>query len=98
MFAELLRHRPDLAGTVAKLVEDHGLITWILTRISELAALGDATGPEGGAAAAISAELDGLAAIVESHFSFEERAISAALDAGIPDTGWSGRVFGFRSG
>jgi hypothetical protein len=34
-------------------------------------------------------ELDGLAAIVEPHFGYEERAISAALDHGVPDTGWS---------
>ncbi|WP_327001604.1 hemerythrin domain-containing protein [Dactylosporangium sp. NBC_01737] len=91
MFAELLRLRPDLAPTVGKLVEDHEMIAWILARIAELA---DA--PEA-ALDAISAELDGLTAIVESHFSFEERAISAALDGGTPDTGWSAMVFGFRS-
>jgi hypothetical protein len=95
MFAELLRHRPDLAGTVDKLVEDHGMIAWILSRIASLA--GDAAGLHGAALEAISGELDGLAAIVESHFSFEERAISAALDGGTPDTGWSEMVFRFRS-
>jgi hypothetical protein len=94
MFAELLRHRPDLAGTVAKLVEDHGMISWILSRVTDLAA--GATSADGPALAAISAELDGLAAIIESHFAFEERAISAALDAGPAGTGWTTRVFEFR--
>jgi len=35
---------------------------------------------------------------MESHFAYEERAIGAALDGGIPDTGWSGMVFRFRDG
>jgi len=39
-----------------------------------------------------------LAAIMESHFAYEEREIGAALDGGIPDTGWSGMVFRFRDG
>ena len=38
-------------------------------------------------------ELDGLAAIAVSHFGYEERAISAALDNDVPDTGWSRPVF-----
>ncbi|MET7422640.1 hemerythrin domain-containing protein [Dactylosporangium sp. NPDC005555] len=92
MFAELLRLRPDLEGTIAKLVEDHGMISWILSRITDLAA--SAAGSQGAALDAISAELDGLAAIIESHFGFEERAISAALDAGVPSAGWSAQVFG----
>jgi hypothetical protein len=87
MFAELLRHRPDLAGTVDKLVEDHGMIAWILSRIA--AAASDDT---------VRGELDGLTAILESHFAYEERAISAALDAGTPDTGWSAKVLNFRDG
>lgn len=89
MFAELLRLRPDLSGTIAKLVEDHGMIAWILSRVAELA-----TSPD--PSSAINGELDGLAAIMESHFAFEERAISAALDGGTPDTGWSAMVFRFR--
>jgi hypothetical protein len=87
MFAELVRLRPDLAGTIGKLVEDHEMIAWILSRIAS----------HEGAPAAISGELDGLTAIMESHFAFEERAISAALDGGTPDTGWSEMVFEFRS-
>jgi hypothetical protein len=32
---------------------------------------------------------------MESHFRYEERAISNALDQGTADTGWSAQVFRF---
>ncbi len=94
MFAELLRERPDLAGTVSKLIEDHEMIASILSRVAELA--DDAARPQGPALEAIGRELDGLAAIMESHFNYEERALGGALDGGIRDTGWSDMVFRFR--
>jgi len=96
MFAHLLRERPDLAATVAKLVEDHGLIAAILSQVRELAAKAAESGSPD--LAAIGGELDGLAAIMESHFGYEERAIGRALDEGIPDTGWSDTVFRFGAG
>jgi hypothetical protein len=86
MFSQLLLGRPDLSATVANLVEDHGLIATILSRVRELADM--AAGSRGGLEA-IGREIDGLAAIMESHFGYEERAISRALDDGMPDTGWS---------
>lgn len=94
MFAELLREHPDLEGTVANLVEDHVMIASILARVAELAQ--QAAGSRGQRLEAIGRELDGLAAIMESHFNYEERAISEALDGGVPDTGWSEMVFRFR--
>ncbi|MFJ3306760.1 hemerythrin domain-containing protein [Streptomyces sp. NPDC086549] len=78
MFSALLRERPDLAVTIANLVEDHGMIASILSRVSELA--DRAAQSRGAALEAIGRELDGLAAIMESHFSYEERAIGKALD------------------
>ncbi|MFI1200283.1 hemerythrin domain-containing protein [Streptomyces sp. NPDC020883] len=96
MFSQLLRERPDLTTTVAKLVEDHEMIASILSRVRELAER--AAGLHGPALETIGRELDGLAAIMESHFSYEERAISEALDNGFPDTGWPGMVFGFGLG
>ncbi|MFB7473362.1 hemerythrin domain-containing protein [Kitasatospora sp. NPDC056184] len=91
LFAQLLRERPDLAPTIAKLVEDHGLITGILTRVRELAlrAAGSAA-PE---REAVRRELDGLSVIMESHFRYEERTISAALDATTPVGDWPDPVF-----
>ncbi|MEU3076300.1 hemerythrin domain-containing protein [Streptomyces laurentii] len=95
MFAELVRVRPDLAPTVDKLVEDHGLISSLLSRVGELAdRAAESYGPD---LRAIGGELDGLAAIMESHFGYEERAISRALDGGVPEEGWSDRVFRFAA-
>ena len=93
MFADLLRERPDLAGTVAKLVEDHELVASILSRIAELA--DDATRSHGTALEAIGRELDGLAALLESHFAYEQRAIGGALDSAARDMVWHDTVFRF---
>ena len=41
--------------------------------------------------------LSGLAAIMESHFGYEERAISDAIDEQLQDTGWTTAVFEFRT-
>jgi hemerythrin-like domain-containing protein len=77
LFADLLRQRPDQSGTVAKLVEDHEMIASILARVAEIA--GQISGSAGSAADSTRLELDGLTAIMESHFAYEERAIGAAL-------------------
>ncbi|MER7701755.1 hemerythrin domain-containing protein [Kitasatospora sp. NPDC097605] len=91
LFAQLVRERPALAPTIAKLVEDHGLISSILSRVRELALRAAASpAPDD---EAVRRELDGLAAILESHFRYEERAIGAALDATAPDGDWPGPVF-----
>ncbi|GIJ46358.1 hypothetical protein Val02_32440 [Virgisporangium aliadipatigenens] len=94
MFDQLLKERPDLERTVANLMEDHQLIEGILRRV---AALADRAA-ESGDLEAVRRELDGLTAIMDSHFAYEERTISAALDAGITDTGWSERVFQLGEG
>jgi Hemerythrin HHE cation binding domain len=60
---------PDLAPIVAKLAEDHQLIGMVIGRI------------EAAGTPWLAGELDGLAAVVESHFAFEERRIRKALDA-----------------
>ncbi|MFH9352437.1 hemerythrin domain-containing protein [Kitasatospora sp. NPDC017646] len=96
LFAALVRERPDLAPTVAKLVEDHGLIATLLARVRELAE--QAAGKDGADLEAIARELDGLAAIMESHFGYEERAIGAALDAAVhAGGGWTQPVLRFRA-
>ena len=66
MFPALAQRYPELRPIVDKLVEDHRLIADIVARIEET------DDPR---------ELDGLAAIMESHFAFEERRILAALRA-----------------
>src|SRR5262245_1494380 len=84
----------DLTGTVSRLVEDHEMIASILLRVAELA--DQAANSRGARWDAIGRELDGLTAVMDSHFNYEERALSQALD-GIPDTGWSDMVFRFRN-
>ncbi len=66
-FPALVERFPELAPVVAKMAEDHVWISGILARVEELARQ-------------LAGELDGLAAVVESHFSFEECRIAAALD------------------
>ncbi|GAA2000943.1 hemerythrin domain-containing protein [Catenulispora subtropica] len=97
LFARLVRARPDLAPTVAKLVEDHGLIATILARVAELADEAAGARSEVRTLDLIAAELDGLAAIMESHFGYEERTIGRALDHDVTDDGWSAMVFRFTA-
>jgi len=71
-FPALAARFPELAPLLDKMAEDHVFIARIVARVEEIAASGDPS-PAG--------ELDGLAAITESHFSFEERRIRDALDS-----------------
>ncbi|GGM29493.1 hemerythrin domain-containing protein [Dactylosporangium sucinum] len=82
LFAELVRVRPDLAPAVGKLMEDHELIAMLLARV-EAAADPDAA----------ARELDGLAAIMASHFAFEERALREALGGALEPAEWFPAVF-----
>jgi hypothetical protein len=91
MFAELLDARPDLAPAIRNLIDDHAAMAAILRQIRALTARGRTAPAQ--SLPELRRELDGLAAIVESHFGYEERAIGAALDHGVPDTGWSRPVF-----
>lgn len=95
LFAELLRARPDLKDVVRKLTEDHQLVAGILASVRDLVRPAAVAAPE--RQEMIRRELDGLAAIMESHFRFEERAIGDAIDDGVLDTGWTAAVFGLRT-
>ena len=81
-FPALAAAFPELRAVLAKLEEDHVLIAGIIARVEEIARVVG----EGSGTAELVGELDGLAAILESHFSFEERRIVRALDdlAGAP--------------
>jgi iron-sulfur cluster repair protein YtfE (RIC family) len=91
MFRELLDARPDLAPAIQNLIDDHTAIAAILLRVQTLATQAKTTPAQ--KLLALRRELDGLAAIAESHFRYEERAVSAALDKHVTDTGWSRPVF-----
>lgn len=79
---------PELAPVIDNLIEDHSLVAGLLGRLRELLSQGmAASSPD-----ALARELDGLAAILESHFSYEERRIAAALDS-LGANAWSAGVF-----
>lgn len=90
LFTELLDARPDLAPAIRNLIGDHAAIAAILRQVRALTTQSRTIPAK--SVARLRGELDGLAAIAESHFRYEERAISAALD-NVPDTGWSRAVF-----
>jgi iron-sulfur cluster repair protein YtfE (RIC family) len=80
-FPVLSAEVPELAGVIAQLRQDHDMVTTLLAdfqaKLADPAATPDA----------LRSHLDGLAAIVESHFGFEERKIAAALDE-LREPGW----------
>ena len=79
---------PELAPVIDNLIEDHDLVAGILRRIRELLTPGQTPSGPG----ALIRELDGLTAILESHFSYEERRIAKALDILGPQA-WTADVF-----
>ena len=84
----LLAAAPELAPAIDNLTEDHALIAGILRQIRELLTPGRApSGPD-----TLVRELDGLIAILESHFSYEEHRIAKALDT-LGPSAWTAEVF-----
>lgn len=78
-FPVLADDAPELRPIIAKFAEDHELIADILDRVDrEVHLLPDEPTTE--ELRRFHGELDGLVAIMESHFSFEERRIVSALN------------------
>ncbi|MGN9844336.1 hemerythrin domain-containing protein [Nonomuraea sp. H19] len=81
-FPALATRHPELTPVLDKLREDHKLVSDILHRLRELVeGLDPETGADPQEARRVRGELDGLRAIVESHFGYEERSIAEALNA-----------------
>jgi hemerythrin-like domain-containing protein len=74
LFPELAARHPGLRPAIAKLVQDHEVIAALLAQF-EYARTTAATPDE------LARHLDGLSAIMESHFSYEERQLLDALAA-----------------
>lgn len=80
-FPLLAAQVPELRPVIDELVRDHRLVTDALRRVEEvLDSLGQA--PEGDEARRrrVRGELDTLAALLETHFSYEERRLVSALN------------------
>ncbi|MBU6535984.1 hemerythrin domain-containing protein [Streptomyces mayonensis] len=73
LFPELVRARPDLAPVVAKLTQDHNMIEHLIGGLRK--ALADSTDPE-----VAHRHLDGVEAVMETHFKYEEKQLGAVLD------------------
>ncbi|MFD3524421.1 hemerythrin domain-containing protein [Streptomyces sp. NPDC058653] len=80
VFPALARHSPELAPVLEQLAHDHHMVTGMLGRLQDLV---DGIGPAPSPAEArrVRGELDGLVALVESHFTYEEKKLVDALNA-----------------
>ena len=79
VFPILAARYPELRDFLAGLERDHVVIAGMLTRLSAWAR--EPAGPGG------RAELDGLAAVLETHFIGEEKRLAKVLDALEPADG-----------
>lgn len=82
LFPALRAERPELAGVIDKLMQDHSMLTHLLGELRR--AVEDDAGRD-----VLERHLDGVGAIMESHFRFEEREIleplrALRLDAEVP--------------
>jgi hypothetical protein len=82
VFPLLAARHPELRAFLAELERDHQLISGMLARVRTLAERQDR--------ALIDQELDGLAAVLETHFIGEEKRLVAVLNAIGPEEGLTG--------
>ncbi|MEU9837444.1 hemerythrin domain-containing protein [Streptosporangium sp. NPDC048047] len=91
-FPVLAERFPELRPVIEQLEHDHLMVTGILSRVEELlGGLAPRTGMTGvtdtedpddtAGARAVRDELDGLSAILETHFRYEEKKIVEALNS-----------------
>ncbi|MEP6563168.1 MAG: hemerythrin domain-containing protein [Nakamurella sp.] len=73
LFPLLLRRAPELAGTVQKLVQDHNMLALLIGDLEFALA---ATSEQ----AILLRHLDGIEAVMETHFRFEEKQLVEVLD------------------
>ncbi|MFC6150625.1 MULTISPECIES: hemerythrin domain-containing protein [Mumia] len=73
MFPAIAATHPELAPTLLKLEQDHGMIAHLLAMLQVAAEKGLPPNT-------LESHLDVIAAIMESHFRYEERELLAVLD------------------
>jgi hemerythrin-like domain-containing protein len=72
LFAALLAENPALEPVVARLAQDHDMIAALVRQLDD--AMQNSADPQ-----TLRLHLDGLSAIVDSHFGYEERQLLRAL-------------------
>ena len=78
LFPQILAERPELRPVVGKLLTDHNMLEHLIGEFA--AALASEADPE-----ALHRHLDGIGALMESHFGYEERQLLEVLDAVAPE-------------
>lgn len=73
LFPAIAAEHPDLGDTLLKLTQDHSMMSHLISGLE--AALDRGEPPE-----RVHTHLEGLGAIMESHFRFEERALLQILE------------------
>jgi hemerythrin-like domain-containing protein len=82
VFPLLAARHPPLRTFLSELERDHRMIASLLTRLTAGASgLSRGEVPEGPLTAAVRMELDGLAAVLETHFIGEEKRLARVLSA-----------------
>ncbi|MEW2429044.1 hemerythrin domain-containing protein [Micromonospora sp. NPDC047644] len=91
-FRLLAEEAPELRPVIDNLITDHEVVAGILERVEALLG-GDAAVP----VAQVRAELAGLAALLESHFRYEEKRLVTALNALTGRTGTTEDLLGLST-
>ncbi|WP_162830381.1 hemerythrin domain-containing protein [Amycolatopsis palatopharyngis] len=78
-FPQLAGQFPELAPIIVKLEQDHAMMSGLVAELERVvSALADEPSPQ--ERSRLLSHLDGLTAICDSHFAFEERSIREALN------------------
>ena len=80
LFPDVVAEDPALAAVVDQLRHDHGLIGFLLRDVASTVRALPAD-PDAAQLQRFRQTLDGLSAVLESHFTFEERAVRGPLAA-----------------
>lgn len=72
LFPQLTARHPQLRETITKLTQDHAMVAYLLGQLES--AIGSGSSPE-----QLNGHLEGIEAIMESHFAYEERRLLDAL-------------------
>jgi hemerythrin-like domain-containing protein len=79
-FPVIAEEFPELRQVISELKTDHNRIDWILGNLENL--LGSLpTDPDPATAARVREELEGLSAIMETHFIYEEKKLISVLNS-----------------
>jgi len=73
LFPLVLELRPDLAPVIAKLKQDHSMIEYLIAGLEKAVDSGNGTEEQ-------LRHLDGIEAVMETHFRYEEKQIIGVLD------------------